>query len=585
MNEQRKVAVILVRHDLSQTPPTLAECQALMWSGQNSVARYWQENTEDWFQFAAFDFFGPYDIMRPPPPEDRDVLRDRAKAAASGAGVNLGGYDTLVVFDFPGRVGGVGYDHGADGIGPGHAATFGALDNHTFFCHEFGHVLGFDHTYGIPNRGDGGTQPNPMYGDPYDIMSSATFGDSAPTMNLPSPFAGFPGSTSAGPMLARAQLHFTKPMAMESIGKVRHIHEDGANEVFSIFPAGHGGTGTTELVIFHPSGEDAEARGRIYVEYRQPFDLHWRTRWDNGLAADGDNRDRRGVIVHVVKNIPDSNTAAVWYAGRICFPTPDADVVVDTPLGTAVVTVSDEFMHQNPPAYVRVRVTRQTRARVSIVTKTEDVVTVTSSEKRPIPGWEWAGEFTWERRDTVRTTRYIPVTTGLGGKSPNDIATTVKVNWYLGNSMLVPDSGIATELPPGAPHSVHIHYSIDTPERVLTLFNEPADGTFAIRVQASASDPPTWYTPITTDSSYEVDGRTEGWGRDYHDFMDFWERITHPIPIPHVGPPRPDDYRVWIERLRRTFDRLRSSNPDVATRMHPLLIDQERIVRGIQRYR
>ena len=495
MNEQRKVAVILVRHDTSQTPPTIADCQALMLSGQNSVACYWQENTEDWIQFTAFDFFGPYDINRPPPPEGRDTLRDRAKAAATGAGVNLAGYDTFVVFDFPGRVGDVGYDHGSDGVGPGHFAMLGAFDDHTFFCHEFGHLLGFDHSYGIPNSGadwsnDGVTQLYPVYGDPYDIMSSASFGGADPTMTLPAPFTGFPGSAGAGPMPSRAQLHFSKPMAMELAGKVCHVNEDGDNELFSLYPAGHGEAGKPELVVFHPRGEDTGARGRIYVEYRQPFDFLWRTRWDAGLASDGDNRDRRGIIVHVVKDIPDSTTPAVWYAGRICFPTPDADVVVDTPLGTAVVTVSDEFMHQAPPTYVKVRVTRLTRTRVSIVKETEDVVTVTSSEKRPIPGWEWAGEFTWERRKTVRTARYIPVTTGLGGESPNDRATTVKVNWYLGNYMLTPDSGIDTVLPLGASNSVRIHYSVDARGRVLTLYNEPEDGEFAIRVQASASDPP-----------------------------------------------------------------------------------------------
>ena len=590
MSEQRKVAVILVRHDTSQTPPTIADCQALMLTGPNSVARYWQENTEGWVQFTAFDFFGPYDIMLPPPPDKRSTLWDRAKAAATGAAVNLAGYDTIVVFNFPGRAGGVGYDHGADGLGPGHVATLGAFDNHTFFCHEFGHLLGFDHSYGIPSSGadwsnDGVTQLYPVYGDPYDIMSSATFGGAAPTMTLPAPFSGFPGSADAGPMLSRAQLHFLKPMAMELAGKVRHVYEDGDNEVFPLFPAGHGVDGEPELVVFHPSGEDAGARGRIYVEYRQPFDFLPRTRWDAGLAADGDNRDRRGVIVHVVKDIPDSTTPAVWYAGRICFPTPDADVVVDTPRGTAVVTVSDEFMHQAPPAYVRVRVTRQTRARVSIVTETEDVVTVTSSEKRPIPGWEWAGEFTWERRETIRTTRYVPVTAGLGGESPDDAPTTVKVYWYLGNYMLTSDSGIDTVLPPGAPNSVRIHYSVDAQTRVLTLHNEPADGAFAIRVQASASDQPTWFTPVTAESGYEVDGLSEGWGQDYQDFMDFWDRITNPIPIPDFRPPRPDDYRIGLDRLRRTFDRLQLSNPAVATRMQPLLIDQERVIRSFQRYR
>ncbi|HVK04859.1 MAG TPA: hypothetical protein VM490_15380, partial [Armatimonadaceae bacterium] len=76
MAEQRRVAVILARHDASLTPPTLDECRALMLTGQDSVARYWRQNTEDWFEFAAFDFFGPVDIMLPPPPDARGTVWD-----------------------------------------------------------------------------------------------------------------------------------------------------------------------------------------------------------------------------------------------------------------------------------------------------------------------------------------------------------------------------------------------------------------------------------------------------------------------------------------------------------------------------
>lgn len=315
------------------------------------------------------------------------------------------------------------------------------------------------------------------------------------------------------------------------------------------------------------------------MEYRQPFDFSYTSRWDSGLAASGDARDRRGVIVHVVRDIPGATQTAVWYAGRICFPTPDTDVQVDTPHGSAVVSVSDEFAQQNPPAYVRVRITRQTRARVSVTAQSEDAVQVISTERRPIPGWEWAGEFTWERRETTRTVRYIPVTGGLGGKSPYEATTAVKVNWYVNNYMLTGDSGTQSLLPPGGAHTVRLHYAIDPVSRVLTLRNEPADGSFSIQVQVSASDPPTWFTPVNANSSYEVDGLSEGWGQDYQDFMDFWERITHPIPIPDYRPPRPDDYRIESERLGRVYKRLQISNPRVANRVQPIVNDQLNILR------
>jgi hypothetical protein len=44
-----------------------------------------------------------------------------------------------------------------------------------------GHAIGFDHTYGIPNpgsdwNGDDVVDLNPVYGDPYCIMSGMTYG-------------------------------------------------------------------------------------------------------------------------------------------------------------------------------------------------------------------------------------------------------------------------------------------------------------------------------------------------------------------------------------------------------------------------
>ena len=401
MNEQRRVAVISVCHD--DTPlPSIPDCKALFLTGPDSIASYWRDNTDNWFEFPAFDFFGPYKIVLPPPPDTRATLWNQARAAAGAAGVNLAGYDGFIVVNFPGHVNDVGYDHGSNGSGPGRAAMVGARDTHTFYCHELGHVLGFDHSYGLLNSGadwtrDGINQLYPVYGDPYDLMSSAAFGGAAPTMLLPAPFAGFPVASNAGPMLARAQLHFYRPMAMERTGKVGHIHEDGDDSLFTLYPAGHGEDGKCELVVYHPTNEDAGARGRIYIEYRQPFDVLPGTRWDKGLAADGEQRDRRGVIVHVVKDIPGLTTPAVWYAGRICFPSPDTDVAVETPHGTAVVTVSDEFMHEAAPVHIRVRVTRRTRKRVSLSEQANDRTTVILSEKRAIPGWSFAGEFAWER--------------------------------------------------------------------------------------------------------------------------------------------------------------------------------------------
>jgi hypothetical protein len=56
--------------------------------------------------------------------------------------------------------------------------------------HEVGHMLGYAHSYGLANRGDSGKLTN-RYGDPFDIMSAATFGNASPTFSFdPVPVPG-----------------------------------------------------------------------------------------------------------------------------------------------------------------------------------------------------------------------------------------------------------------------------------------------------------------------------------------------------------------------------------------------------------
>lgn len=78
----------------------------------------------------------------------------------------------------------------------------------------------------------------------------------------------------------------------------------------------------------------------------------------------------------------------------------------------------------------------------------------------------------------------------LGAKARSLLPRQCKVYWYVGNYMLTSDSGVETVMPPAASVPVRVHFSVDTQTRVLTLHNEPNDGTCAIPVQASASDPP-----------------------------------------------------------------------------------------------
>jgi len=582
MSEQRRFAVILVRNNTSVAPLTIEQAKRMVLTDEDSILKYWRDNAENWISFSPVDFYGSYDVNLPVPPDSRYTVLNAAKAAAQNNGVDLSPYDAIVVFLHPANPGGTGYDAGATGVGPGSACVLPTTDDRTFYCHETGHVLGFDHTYGILNSGadwsdDGIAEVYPVYGDPYDLMSSASFGGASPTFTLPvsQTIPDFPNGLSAGPMLSRANLHFTKPGALEATNKVRHVYEGGTDEVFTVYPAGQGDAGKPELIVFHPLDEDESGRGRVYVEYRQPFDFNWASRWDTGLAANGADRDNRGLVVHVVKDIPGSSNTAVWYAGRIVFPSPDSDLRVDTSVGFATVTVSDEFVQQKTPAFVRVRVNRSYSPRVSIIENVSETVNVISTEMRPIPGWEWAGLFTWERRQTIRTVDYIPVVAGLGGAGVFDGRDNINVYWYVGGYQPDPPETGVTNVPQlGGGPRVDVNFSIDTDTRMLTLSNIAGSGPLTISVHASASDEATWRDPISADTSFTADGVTEGWGEDYKRFMDMWYRITHPNPKRRFGPPKPDEYKQRIDDLIHVYDKLRALNPEVAGNMQSIVMEQ-----------
>lgn len=588
MSEQRRLAVIVVRNDTSTPQPNLADVMDLVLFSPSSIARYFKESAEDYFQFARLDFFGSYDVVLPMAPSSRDVGIQAARNAATGAGVDLGPYDGTVVFAFPGT----GYDAGAYGS----AAFLPATADFTFFCHEVGHVLGLDHSYGIFTTGadwidNGKPDYFPVYGDPYDLMSSATFGDANPTTPRPPADvpAAHPSWGSAPPHIARALLHHQKPAALEDKGRVVHVDES-QDVATTLYPVGTAADGKPELVVFHPTGEDGAGHGRVYVEYRQPFDHNAHSRWDKGLADTNDPgaRDRCGVVVHTIVDQPGVTPGpVVWYAGRIVFPTPDTDVAVDTPLGQVHVGVTQELGQTTRPGFVRVRVRRHSMPSVTVRTTSADTTSVIWTDRRPHPGWEWAGDFTWETRETVRVTTYAPVTVGIGGASPIDAESSVVVSWFVGGTQVFgPSSSLPLTLPGG--RTVTLEATLHPTTRVLTLRNHPIDGDIDVAVVARASAA-TGAGEVFATSAYSVQARTSGWGSDWDRFMDFWYRITHPVPRERIGPPDPGDplkrfdplaevARQQLERVREAYAELAAVSPAVAENLRSVMADQERML-------
>ncbi len=575
MPRSYRLAVILAVAEGATDVPTLADCEMFVESGPDSMLAFWRDNAGDWFTVDTVDYYGPHPVTDIPPKASRRVILDKAEVAAGAA---LGPHDlTLVLLA---HAVGSNYDVGADG---GTRALVPTDLSHTFACHEFGHVVGLNHTCGIPNLGgdwsdDGINNYTPWYGDPYDVMSAMTFADSDPTTTLPpsSAVPSFGASTTAGPMLSRAMLHHTAPDGIRA-EQVHDVRDGAGGEVVTLHPVGSS-YGTT-LLAWHPAGEDDNGRGRVYVEYRQPFDDIPASRWDRGLAGSGDARDRCGVIVHVAKDVPDSGYTAVWYSGRVVPQPADDDVVVDTGRGRVTVTLlTDQGADQVAPGTVRVRVQAGTIApAVLLHESTSDEVSVTELPAQLLPGFEFMGPFPRERREVVHTVVYTPWVYGLGGPSPYDSATNVNVRWYLGSYMVTEDSGIVDRAPDGGGTPVRLRYSIDTATGVLTLANVDAAAAFSMRVECLAVQQD---SEAKAETTFEAEGATEGWGEEARRFLDYFDRVTHPIPKYKVRVRGWNQLeRVGLEQARQDLAALR---PDAVAALEPLRQRQLQVLRGYQ---
>jgi hypothetical protein len=580
-----RVAAVLLRHDNALAPPTIADMTAYLRDDHFSIARFWRDATDDWVTFHRFDLFGWYDVALPPAPSSRSATLETAKQCLRDSGVALANYDRFFAIRFPGD----GYDSGAAGSG----AAINSFDSHLWAAHEFGHVLGFRHSFGIPTLGgdqdaDGIDEPSPTYGDPYCIMSAATFGGADPTVDLRVRFRqpdlpGLPNARISGPPPSRAIVHFQMPLAMEVPGRVRHVYE-GVNDTewHQLYAAGTGGAQLTELVVFHSSGEaPTTGVGRVYVEFRRQDDRSDGTRWDAGLAASGTERDRAGVVIHVVRIPipPDPVEPSVFYEGRILMPGADLDTTVPTPVGQVRVSVTDVDAHQGDLGAVTVKVAREGGGRsVTLWEKTEETRTVVATEMREAPSrWPFLGPLTglfiWETREVKRTWRYRPFVTGLGGAGTFEGPSALKIQWTVAEVLLVtPPYALTAQdfaLPGGS--QVRMTYNINSSTGELSVSNRPSDGPYTVPVLCTASAPND-IGSVSAEAVYSAPAQEEGWGEDYYRFLDWWHDMTHPVELEVPGPP------TWW--LRERFDRaglqieaIERVNPDLAAAMKNVMTE------------
>jgi hypothetical protein len=523
------------------------------------------------------DLLGWYDVDLPDG-TGRGAVIEAGKASARDAGVDLRPYDTFLTVVF-----GVGLDSGAVGR---NAASVNAPDPHHFVAHELGHAMGFDHTFGIPNtgsdwNGDEVEDLNPVYGDPYCIMSGMTFGGADPTIDLAArhrlpALGGLPNAWRSGPPPSRACVHFQMPLAVEAAGRVRHLHEGGPEDAAHVHLSGGGAAGP-EVLAFHPLGEQPNGLGRVYAEYRRPDPQLEGTRWDGGLATTGDGRDRAGLVVHVINPAPGGGSPVVWYVGRIVLPTADLDITVPTPTGEITVSIAEsDALATSPPRRLLVRFRRAATRSLSLVVNSVETRVVTATEMRAHPDWPLHGPFTWERRDVLRTTRYRPFVLGLGGDGGYEGPTPLRIAWSVG-TVAAPVSQGVLDVPIAGRPPVRIAYRADPVSRELSLTNRPSDGVYDVAVSCLATTT-TGTASVSASGTYSAPASEEGWGEDLYRFLDWWHDITNPIPFEAVPP------RWWlrrrIDRVEAEIDAVARVNPDLAESMRAVTAEVARAVIG-----
>ena len=175
-------------------------------------------------------------------------------AAARAIGVPVDAFSHRVV------IVNLASDHGAIGIGDGMLISHGvnADFNHVFMEHEFGHVLGLQHSWSTP--------PDHEYDDDYCIMSAFTRG-------LTFPLTVLGVRSSAGPSPNGA---YIRQLGGLTGGQLLELSDAQLPRTISLSALGQADVAGPQVAIIDPSGG---RKNTIYVEVRHP------SGWDRGIGA------------------------------------------------------------------------------------------------------------------------------------------------------------------------------------------------------------------------------------------------------------------------------------------------------------
>ena len=524
-----KLAILRARHDPDAELIGDAACAAMLMTNgaRRAVLDYWETVTDGYLQFAGSTLLPWVDVELGADTSRENQVAKAHAATAALPGVNLAGFNGFIVLSLPGTVTianpdagkpgqpdriTVGIDGGAGPLAGGKPAC--ALPvmtvDHTFCCHEVGHVLGFEHSYGVWNNGiewDGEAPyaQGQVYGDPYDVMSSASFG----TRNLDPKLSRYfgnpifvgpavvgwpnPNAFGMGPEPARAHVHQWQPEAFPP-GRVAHVvtPAGGAVRRQRLVSAAAHRPGVSLLVI-HPVGEDAEGRGRCYVEYRQ------RIGWDQGLDLSGGDLARQAVVVHALADAPGDGVRC-WYRGRILVPLElDGDLAVeDTPLVVRVLDVAEDG------GSVDIEVSAAVPPRELTIERRNYETLLAERDSRPM-GTPCGDTIVSATRIWQTTTHYRPTTRGFGGIGAPDVASPV-LTWTVAGQTVAPGAGTVEVTTEAGQFTVQ--YELDADTGVLVLVARGGE-RYAAEVVATATEAG-GANPVTATARFDPVGWSEG---------------------------------------------------------------------------
>jgi hypothetical protein len=328
----------------------------------------------------------------------------------------------------------------------------------------------------------------PEYGDPYDIMSSATFGGSSSTFSradLDTAVGGWPVGYwpnadmwySMGPGLARAHVRHRDPSALVGRSVTMVDTGDAWSGSFTLRSAGIPSRAGTRLLIVRPRGASLSAPddppGTYYVEYRGQHG------WDRGLAA---GLSAPAVVLHQ-KADNGNGSQRIWFRGKIPVPL-EAHLDLVTPAGELAVRVDSV---SSDLSTVTVTLARDSQNRVylnydaKVVSRTEiehQSVTLGACSTRAYA----MSRYAVTTEGTFRASYSSSFgDTGLPNTSP-------RFRWFVGGKALA-ETGFGYEETRSLDgRTVMLFWHTDLDGRQLQFTNASFDGPFELEVQVEVSE-------------------------------------------------------------------------------------------------